>query len=321
MHKLFQIIRSKNQASIGFVAAAVAFIVAPYLHEKVSIPLQVVALPIGAYCFSYLLINIFVPAAVAGAQSSYQWCVQKLSKAEPEEERPSLQPSQSASFFAERFSTAFPGVRKPSVYDGNKAVKRLEPLLAKPLVFKNGDGYTTPIWWWRDGNLQIYNFKVLSRTLVLINSMEIQVNRIVAVPGRQYFRSFVYLEAKPMKPARPKDWNDERWQGCLDLSGYVREEYAVYKKKHMISRAEYDDNAAFIRGKIRKLGKDVELRERYLTPFNMVIAPHLSPINNTDFDSELVDILNGILREEKTVEDLQRAVEKLPKPRMWDAIQ
>lgn len=39
-------------------------------------------------------------------------------------------------------------------------------------------------------------------------------------------------------------------------------EYGLYKGKHVVSRAEYDDNAAVIRGKPVRLGRDVELRER-----------------------------------------------------------
>lgn len=73
----------------------------------------------------------------------------------------------STSFFAFRFAQAFAGARSIKWFEGKDAVKRLNILLREPLTFEKPGGYVTPIWWWRDGNLQISRFKRLSKNSVL----------------------------------------------------------------------------------------------------------------------------------------------------------
>jgi hypothetical protein len=83
-------------------------------------------------------------------------------------------------------------------------------------------------------------------------------------------------------------------------------------QNRFVTRAEYDDGAAVIDGKPRRI-HGVQLRVRYLTPYNLVIAPHESPINNSKFESHFEELMNGILDKKYLVEDLANEVLKLPK--------
>ncbi|KFI17814.1 SEFIR domain-containing protein, partial [Nitrosococcus oceani C-27] len=94
--------------------------------------------------------------------------------------------------------------------------------------------------------------------------------------------------------------------------GYSREELAVYEK-HNITRAEYDDNSAVIDGKPVYLNGKAELRIRYLTPYNFIIAPHNSPINNSSYDKRRNEMMNGILNGKMKLEELVDEVLRLPK--------
>jgi hypothetical protein len=95
--------------------------------------------------------------------------------------------------------------------------------------------------------------------------------------------------------------------------GYVREEYGLYKGKYKVSREHYDDMAAVIHGKLCDLQGDVELRARYITPFNIVLAAHGSPINNHDFDRDFEELMNAILADTSHFEKLVSKIRKLPR--------
>lgn len=229
-----------------------------------------------------------------------------------------LPSSESAAFFDERFALAFPGIRSITWFEGKEAVTRLKLLLQEPLVFKGeGNSITTPIWWWKGfGDLQISKFKVLDKETILMNNKELLINKIAAVYSGSYKQLFVYVEAKAMSPTGVYEWNDELIKSSIACTGYAKEEYSIYKKKHFLTREEHDDGAAIIKGKhVRLYGED-ELRERFLSPYNFVIAPHDSPINNLKFDEILDESLNGILTGVITVEDLKCHVAQLPNARI-----
>lgn len=99
--------------------------------------------------------------------------------------------------------------------------------------------------------------------------------------------------------------------------GYDYEEYGLVSGKTFITRAEYDDGAAVIDGRLTQVCDRSELRVRYTTPYNFLIAANGSPINNSRFDKVLVDLLNKALIEdtEGVVEEIRSLVEKLPAAR------
>ncbi len=93
--------------------------------------------------------------------------------------------------------------------------------------------------------------------------------------------------------------------------GYVTEEYGLFEGKP-ITRAEFDDGATVQKGKVVPLRGKAELRVRYLTPYNFVIASHASPLNTPSFDDHLQTILNAMLRESERIEILVEAIKRLP---------
>jgi len=191
-------------------------------------------------------------------------------------------------FFYERFTSAFPGVRGVEWFKEPKvAIDRLSLLLKEPIVFSN----QRPVWWWRFGNLHINSFEKIDDSTGIMDHKELKIEEIAAVNAGSYYQSFVYVKVTPSTPSGLYDYSyiDE----AVKHSGYANEEFAVYKNR-FITRAEYDDGATIIDGLPVDLNGEAELRVRYLTPYNFVIAPHNSPINNVKFDSTLERLLNGI---------------------------
>lgn len=231
--------------------------------------------------------------------------------ASPPEPQPTLRDS-STSFFNDRFTKAFPGVRGIHWFDDPViAADRLCLLLKDPLVFSN----TSPIWWWRNGDSQIQSLARLSEDLLLMDGQELKIKRVAAVDPGAYWQQFVYVETIPLPESGA--YPDLSVEKQLKSKGYASEEFGVFKG-HFITREEYDDGAAVIDGKVEALGGNAELRIRYLTPYNFIIAPVGSCINNIDFDSDRSRLLNGLLDGSVTIDELAGRVRKLPKNR--DAI-
>ncbi len=97
------------------------------------------------------------------------------------------------------------------------------------------------------------------------------------------------------------------------IFGYYWEEYGLVDGAHLITRAQYDDGAAMIEGQLQDVRGRTELRLRYVTPYNFIIAANGSAINNGDFDEVLVEKLDAMLRGEDRIEELAKAVSRLPK--------
>lgn len=222
-------------------------------------------------------------------------------------------PKNSTVFFYDRFASAFPGVRGIEWYNSKDGINRLKLIFKKPFVFKENQCEITPIWYWRGGNMHIDHFEVLNRKTILLRIYELQISRIAAVNIGSYYQCFLYLEVEPMKQTGLYKYGEEEIAESVKNYGYVSEEYGLYKGKYKITRAEYDDNAAKIKGKIVTLGNDAELRARFITPYNLIIAPFSSPINNNKFDFILKDYMNRILNSDATLNELSKEVLKLPK--------
>lgn len=212
----------------------------------------------------------------------------------------------STSHFHQLFSSTFPGVRGIEWFEGSTANERLEILLKSPLVFSG----TTPVWWWGHGDLQISKFEIEDNGIALMNFDELKIKRISAVNCGAYYQSFVYVETEAMEPTGLYDFQEH--DNILQQLGYRYEEYANFKGQK-ISRSEFDDGAAIIDGKPVEISGEAELRVRYLSPYNFIIAPHGTPINNNRFDSRRRELLKEIIFGHQTVEQLVEEVLKLPK--------
>ena len=190
---------------------------------------------------------------------------------------------------------------------------RLCKLLEDPLDFKD----TSPIWWWRDGNLHINSFKSIGNSLFLMDWYEYKISKIAAVNEGDYYQKFVYVETERMEPTGLYPASEDRIAYWVEHHGYCTEEYGLYKGETKVTRAEYDDNAAIINGELVEMGGDVELRVRYVTPYNFVIAANGSPINNNRFDRKLRDLLNAMLINGESIDMLSKEVLKLPKTQRY----
>lgn len=226
---------------------------------------------------------------------------------------PSINGLHSTAFFSDRFAQAFPGSRGIEWFDDPEEIRiRLNRLFKVPLQFLE----TTPIWWWRNSNLQISRFLDVGHGEYLMNNEELRIKKIAAVHGGQYYRSFVYIEVGAMEPTGLYASTPARISAVTPGEGnfgYYWEEYGLVDGIYKITNAELDDGAAKIEGQLQDTVGRAESRSRYVTPYNFVVAAHDSAISNPAFDRELERILNGMLRGVATLDDLEAAARTLPK--------
>lgn len=219
----------------------------------------------------------------------------------------------STPFFDYRFGKAFPGIRGVKEFtDSKECVDRLQILLKKPL---NGKKLGGPIWWIRgSGNCDISRFERVTDDKFLMDGDEIKVKRIVAYAAGEYYKKFVYVETYPEEETGLYTKDDALVEEWTEKYGYYYEEYAEYEN-NKVTRAEYDDGAAVIDGKVVDLNGMAKLRTRYITPYNFIICAHFNPMNSSVYDDMLEKLLNGILKGQNSVEEIVEAVKKMPKHR------
>lgn len=235
----------------------------------------------------------------------------------PELELPKFNERNSLIFFDARFRDAFPGMREPSVIEGVDGVARLTALLQEPIKFSN----FSPIWWWRGGNLGIDNFEELASDIVLMNHDELKIEKVIPCYSMSYKRHFVYVRCFPMEPTGLYSVSDEPSE-YYKHHGYDYEEYGITENGHLLTRAQHDDGGFYSEEERRLIRTESELRIRYTSSYNFIIAPSESPINNLDFDRKLVAILNRAFEDEfddlAVVQLLANEVAKLPLNRTFD---
>lgn len=232
-------------------------------------------------------------------------------KAQQETEKPELkteEPEQfeireaPTSFFHYRFCDAFPGFsRGYQWFDTKKQIhNRLSILLQKPISFDSGDGHgidRRPIWWFRGSSASpIEKFEILNWGKCLLNIDELKIEKIAAYRGTSYYQDFVYVQCQKDKPTGLYKHDPDFIQEQYDNNGDYQEEFGIFKGR-FITRQEYDDGSAIIRGKpVRTEG--AALRSRNLTKYNFIIAAKFSPYNCNEFCRESKEYFGKLLREE-----------------------
>lgn len=211
---------------------------------------------------------------------------------------PTLHGAHSTVVFAQRFSDAFPGVRGIAWFDGDDTIReRFARLLSRPLEFEDG----TPIWWSRGpSNLQITSYAEAPDCL-LINGDEMKIVRVAAVNPASYKNCFVYIEVDPLPPIGI-------YQGTLESIAevaaggspfaYYWEEYGLVDGIHLVTRAEADDGSAMIDGRLQSLRGRMQIRSRYVTKYNLIIAAAGAPLMDMSYDYTLEGHLNAMLKGE-----------------------
>lgn len=209
---------------------------------------------------------------------------------------------QSTVLFSNRMAKAFPGLRDLTWFNNpSKAIKRLEILLREPLSYRNGskEFEVDPIWWFRgDSALDIEKFKIIGSNKVVMNINQLKIKRIAAYHSNIYYRNFIYVEAYGEKQTGLYNFTKDNINVNIESFGYSWEEYGLIKHfnfwKKPIRREDYDDGATVIGGKVVN-AENAELRVRYLSDYNFIIAAKGSPYNSTKFEMDSKIYLDGIL--------------------------
>lgn len=209
-------------------------------------------------------------------------------------------------FFARRMAEAFPGVRGVREFSDRKEInKHLSILLQAPLKFEQGldKADADPVWFFRAGAAEdILSFLRIGNNKVLMNTEELLIKRIVVYrDSGRYYGQYVYVEVEADKPCGCYSHNEDTMKYMVDTGGYYDEEFAVFKPswylpERKITRQEYDDGSAMVNGKPMRLHGRAELRLRYLTPYNFILAAKFSPFNCHEFDRTSGEYFKGMLK-------------------------
>ena len=212
--------------------------------------------------------------------------------------------------FSKRFAQAFPGLRGVQWIDEPQVIaERLGILLSQPLIYKEGK----LAWWWRGyENLRIDKFEQVEGRHFQMDNCELNIRRIAAVNrSNAYNRKFVYVETCADSPTGLYPTGYETQE--VEEFGYCCEEYGLVDGNLPITFAEYEDGATVIDDTVVNVIGRVVPRIRYVTPYNFLIAPPSSPINNSQFDYKLQTFLNQMLQEKDFFSEMCNAINALPK--------
>lgn len=213
--------------------------------------------------------------------------------------------------FSSRFLQAFPRLRGVDWFDKPEVIsERLGILLKDPLIAEESHFAG---WWRGPQNLQIESFEQVEGSHFLMDVDELNIRRIAAFNPNIYDRCFVYVETSADQPTGLYPTSEDEIKSQVEMFGYASEEYGLVDGTLPVTRAEYDDGAAFIDDRPVSIRGRVVLRERHITPYNFLIAPFASPINTVAFDDVLHDFLNRLLRGEEVFAEMCAATMKLPK--------
>lgn len=218
-------------------------------------------------------------------------------------------------FFAQRIGQGFPGKRGLfKMYNKKEIIKHLQSFFNCRLKYEIADAddvMNDPIWWFRGGSAcPIDKFEVLDDSHILLSNEELNIKRLIvySAASGEYYRNYLYIEAEADLPCGTETHSEQIIQDFIYSRGFYSEEYAVFRpsydsKEYIISREEYDDGAANIDGKIIPIEGKAELRTRYLTPYNCIVAAKDSPYNSREFDVKSADYLNWILQDKIEFDD------------------
>lgn len=230
---------------------------------------------------------------------------------------------ESTVLFARRMAAAFPGERDVVEFTNRQEIiKRLSILLQGPLQFEQGlkDADTDPIWLFRAGATEhVDSFVKINRKKVLLNCEELLIKRLVVFRDNgRYYGQYVYVETEPDKPSGCYPLNMDDINEIRTLNGCYSEEFAVFKlspftRERLITRQEYDDGAFMSNNRHIYLNGRAQLRVRYLTPYNFIIAAKFSPFNCPNFDRTSGAYFKGMLNHSISNEQFNSYMSGFPK--------
>lgn len=226
-------------------------------------------------------------------------------------------------FVSHRVAEGFPGVRGLKVYeDKNQINLHLDAFFKHPLIFGEAidkEGDREPVWWFRAGEAEaIKSYERNPDGVILLDWNELNIRKIaVYSDSAKYYSEYLYIEADAMPPVFLKQLSEEQIRLAAQGRGYCDEEYAVIRLGgflHKITRQEYDDGYAEVSGEIVPLNHEAELRCRYLSPVNFLVAAKLSAYNCSEFDRTSGEYFDGLLDGTVTLQQFHDYLMTFPKP-------
>ena len=221
--------------------------------------------------------------------------------------------------FSWRFSQAFPGSRGVCWYEDHEMiVDRLAILMQTPLSYEKGGEV---LWWWGHGNNPIRSFEHIEGNLFLLDEWEeLKIIKIATMHFENDYRKAVYIETEASEPLDIEYPSEERRnqeielrRGTMERRGFIYQDYCLVDGTIPVFMEAYEDGAAIINGKPVNVEGRVQSRSRYLTPYNLIIAPRQSPINNSSFDAKLEEYMKQLLQGKDVFDEMCNAIKWLPR--------
>ena len=212
------------------------------------------------------------------------------------------QRTESTHFYFDRFLKAFSQDREE--YDNIESIfPRLKELLRPPYRWNGFDC----IWWSRGTEFNSINGFLLNekKGIAYIGDFECSIKRIVSLPSLLDYNCCVYVETNPLPPL------------FTTTKEADRESFTLYRDKEY--PCSLSENGCYWEGN-HLIKTDEPLIEylRFLKPYNFLILSRMnSVVQASGIDNITKELLDKILINEKTIDDLASFINKLPKPRFY----
>lgn len=311
------IITEQNYNDMDFITPN---IIADYVRREVSLDKDFRQIPytnsvnVGSYpfAFSKYLKNGYKPTEILETKA------EEITKGKIIKEKTIIKTPPTVLFY-DRLTKAFPGVRGVKWFEKKAAVDGLNRFLFEPLRYDIAEGYgvlADPIWWFRGSSASpITNYKNLGDNKILLNNNdELIIDRVGVYHSSSYYSCFIYIEASADKPSGVNEIIPSVVQRQVDSRGYYYESFAI-ENDTLVTFEEYQDGAAFIKGEYTEL-INPQLRNRYLSKYNIILVPKSSPHNTREGNILGEQYMNSILRGERTLEQFTEEYDLLPRNHM-----
>jgi len=199
-----------------------------------------------------------------------------------------------------------------------KSTDALCKILRNPVTFDTShkEFGTSPVCWWRGSSWgKVERVEKLSDSIVLINKMELKLKCVYLFAKHKDKNRFIYAEFMGLQKTFI---NGNKYNKSLanykerKYDNYVYEMYAIHENQNY-TLEEAHDGFAKRNEKTIKIGNNYEERERFLTPFNLLISPYNSPLNESSkrYKWEHQRIMDEIILGEGNIQDYLPEVLKL----------
>lgn len=211
-------------------------------------------------------------------------------------------------FFHHRFCRAFPDVDVCPEYREKMEIRtRLGVLFKTPVESDN-------IWWLSSegtGEFNFFDFDPYSNREYFGDEQAgwfscCDITRVVPICyGMADWTANVYVESAPTS-ASPQPFS---------RTNFSREIRFFHKSGRELSGSERNSGCFFEGPVIHEFSNSdlIEVTER-LQPFNFLICPKFGPVIQGRNDDKIIEIMNGILEQKQTTDDLREFLLRLPKP-------